>query len=147
MWTLSQQILLCVISFFMLNSCGPIGLGSGNFDDAVPNGTIKANGTFTGGDITGSVFVYQLDNGSHIIRLESFSISTTAGFLLIAETNSAEVLRTTLRGNSGNLNYTTNVTGNPTWSSVKIENSFNTVVSTAVLNNCLLYTSPSPRDS
>ena len=124
-----------------LLGCGDIGLGGGaGSNEAAPQGTIIKTGTFEGfggTGVEGLVVVYVTSgSGTNIIRLESFSIDSTETLQLRAVVNGSDRLISTLRGTSGNFNYTTSMSGSQnTWTSVSLySTAAQSSVATALLN-------------
>lgn len=95
----------------LLSNCGVVstGGGSGTFTDAVPNGTVVAQGNFSsqnGQTVTGSAIIYNMGAPNYIVRLSGLTAPSESGLLVQVWGNgSSPTYQVTLRGASGNQNY------------------------------------------
>lgn len=123
-------IFLTLIS--LVSGCGVLGSSSGApstaFNDPVPTGmTLGKQGNFTvllkGKSVSGTAQVYT-STSSLIIRLQNFTSTADAALQVVAEFSDATNSAMTLRGYSGNQNYSfPALVGNQTVSSVAISSS------------------------
>jgi hypothetical protein len=104
--------------------CGQVTLGGGTANDAVPVGTIVAQGSFTsvasGKPVTGTVTVY-LASSIYIVRLQGLSTPSESGLFVRGVVNGIAAQDLALRSTSGNQNYTfSSVPAGSIWAQVKI---------------------------
>ena len=97
-FTLAAGLLLLAYA-----GCGNVGAISPN--DQPPNGTIVADGSFTGSNVSGTATIYQLALGSYVVRLAQFSAPQETGLQVAATVDGKVATRVTLRATSGNQNY------------------------------------------
>lgn len=80
------------------------------FNDAAPtNATILGQGSITplnGKTASGTAIAYTTGGTTIIIRLQALSVTAEAGMQLVVLFNNSSTLQATLRGFTGNQNYT-----------------------------------------
>ncbi len=115
--------IMCASVFFTA-SCGSTELGTVKINDPAPSsGQIVAQGNFTGLNgktVSGIALVYQMSDGSHLIRLEGLSAPAETGLQVVAKVDSTIAYSAGLKGATGNQNYPTTIIGASTWNSIKI---------------------------
>jgi hypothetical protein len=118
--------------FLTVAGCGQISLGGGMINDAVPTGTVVAQGTLasvaSGKTVTGSVTVY-LSSSTYTVRVQGLSAPSESSLFVrgvynVASGSTSQDLA--LRSTSGNQNYVfSSVPAGSTWVQVKIRSATN----------------------
>lgn len=123
---------MIAMAFFLAlgtQGCAEIGLGGGQaFNDPLPTGQIVAQGPFYGLNdktVSGTAVVYKTSSTSYTLRLSGVSFPDETGLVLIPVANNAAQAPLSLRGPTGNQNYTLNASGTVTWNQVLLRNSTN----------------------
>lgn len=92
-------------------------------DPAPTNGTIITQGNFGGGgSVSGDVVIYNMGSGTYIIRLVSLNAPDESGLQMIPVVDGVRATSYSLKGSSGNQNYTFtyNGSGSPVWNQIVI---------------------------
>lgn len=113
-----MRLLLATALIISLSGCGTLPSAVCSTDASPTSATLKAQGNFSGGGVSGSVTVYDGGSGTYLIRLTGLTAPNESGLYIKATASGSTVMNYPLKSSCGNQNYTVSASG--TFQSVTI---------------------------